>query len=44
METVTVPKDEYLRLKRLEQVDWELVGKFKKGLDEVKAGRITRVR
>ena len=44
METVTIPKEEYLRLKKLEQVDWELVKKIKKGLEDIKAGRIKRVR
>ena len=44
MNTITIPREEYDRLKKLEQVDWELVGKFKKGLDDVKAGRVKRVR
>jgi len=44
METITIPKEEYLRLKKLEQVDWELVGKFKIGLEDIKEGRIKRVR
>jgi hypothetical protein len=44
MDTVTIPKEEYLRLKKLEQVDWELVSQFKKSLDDVKLGRIKKVR
>jgi len=44
METVTIPKAEYERLKGLEKVDWELVGKFKNSLEDLKAGKIKRVR
>lgn len=43
-ETVTIPKEEYKRLKKLEQVDWELVESFKRSLDDVKHGRIRQVR
>ena len=50
MEIVTLPKDEYEkmkmqieRLKELEKVDFELVRQFKKSLEDVKAGRIRRV-
>lgn len=44
MDTVTIPREEYEHLKKLEKVDWELVGKFKRSLDDVKAGRVKRVR
>ena len=44
METVTIPKKEYERLKKLEQADWELVESFKKSLEDVKSGRIRRVK
>ena len=44
MDTVTIPKEEYARLKKLEQVDWELVGKFKRSLEDVKSGKIKRIR
>lgn len=44
METITITKREYQRLKELEQVDWELVGKFKRSLEDVKAGRVRRIR
>ena len=44
METVTIPKEEYERLKKLEKIDWELVENFKRGLDDLKAGRVRRVR
>ena len=44
METVTIPKAEYERLKKLEKVDWELVESFKRSLEDVKEGRIRRVK
>ena len=44
METVTIPKVEYERLKKLEKVDWELVESFRRGLEDLKAGRFKRVR
>ena len=43
-QTVTIPKEEYERLKKLEKVDWELVESFKASLADLKGGRITRVR
>ena len=50
MEMINIPKEEYekmrnelKRLKGLEKVDWRLVGQFKEGLDDLKAGRIKRV-
>ena len=44
METVTISKEEYERLKNLEKVDWELVQSFKMSLEDLKSGRIKRVR
>ena len=44
METVTIPKTEYERLKKLEKVDWELVESFKRSLEDLKQGKIKRVR
>ena len=44
METVTIPKEEYERLKKLESVDWELVESFKRSLEDLKAGRIKCVK
>lgn len=41
METVTIPKKEYLRLKQLEKIDWELVAQFKSSLEDFKNGRFT---
>ncbi|MEK6860461.1 MAG: hypothetical protein AABY07_00680 [Nanoarchaeota archaeon] len=44
METVTIPKEEYDRLKKLEKLDWELVESFKRSLEDLKHGKIKRVR
>jgi len=43
-ELITISKGEYEKLKKLEQVNWELVESFKKSLHDLKEGRITRVR
>ncbi len=43
-ETITIPKEEYERLKKLEKIDWELVQSFKNSLDDLKEGRIRRVK
>ncbi len=40
METVTIPKEEYERLKRGAEVDEELVAKIKKSLEDLKSGRV----
>lgn len=40
METVTVPKEEYERLKKESEVDIELVNKIKKSLEDIKHDRI----
>lgn len=47
---ITLPKDEYERmlnqielLKKIENVDWELVNKFEEGLEDLKLGRVKRV-
>lgn len=44
METVTIPKEEYERLKKLEKIDWELVESFKRSLEDLRAERIKQVR
>ena len=44
METITIPKEEYKRLKKLESVDWEIVESFKRSLEDLRAGRIKRVK
>ena len=43
MDTITIPKTEYERLKKLEKVDWELVESFKRSLEDVKKRRIRRI-
>ena len=43
METVTIPKEEYERLKKLDNVDHELIRQLVTSLEDVKAGRIKRV-
>jgi len=43
METVTIPKEEYKKLKKLEEVDQDLLNQFVSSLEDIKAGRIKRV-
>jgi len=40
METVTIPKKEYEKLKKEAEADTELLIKLVKGLEDIKAGRI----
>lgn len=40
METVTIPKDEYKKLKKEAEVDIALVNKIKSSLEDIKHGRI----
>lgn len=40
METVTIPKAEYDRLKKETEVDMELVHKIKRSLEDIKHGRV----
>ena len=42
-ETVTIPKAEYERLKKLEKVDHELIEQLIDSLEDAKHGRIRRV-
>ena len=42
MKTITIPKEEYKRLKKLEEVDTKLLIKIVKGLEDIKAGRIKK--
>mgnify|MGYP001220977062 CR=1 FL=1 len=41
METVTIPKTEYEDLKKKAELDEELLQSFVRGLEDIKAGRIT---
>ena len=50
METITIPKDEYKRLKdsyrrlkQLEKIDFKLVKQFANSLEDLKQGRFKRV-
>ena len=40
METVTVPKEEYEKLKKESEVDMDLVNKIQRSLEDIKHGRI----
>ena len=40
METLTISKDEYQKLKKESEVDMELVNKIKRSLEDIKHGRI----
>ena len=40
METVTISKEEYGKLKKESAVDFELIEKIKKSLEDIKHGRI----
>ena len=40
MQTVTIPKVEYERLKKEAEVDMELVNKIKRSLEDIKHGRV----
>ena len=47
METITIPKNEYERLKRIEmkvaKLDIHFVEQISRSLEDVKAGRVRRV-
>ncbi len=40
-DTVTIPREEYERLKALEKVEWDVVGEFKEALKDLKEGKFT---
>lgn len=42
-ETITIPKIEYERLKKLEKVDHDLIAQLVESLEDAKCGRIRRV-
>lgn len=44
METVTIPKAEYEKLKAKSQVNWELVEKVKKSLEAAAKGKIREIK
>ncbi len=43
METVTISKKEYSRLKKLEEIDFELIKQFSSSLEDLKKGRFKRL-
>jgi hypothetical protein len=43
MEMVSIPKDEYKRLKKLEQVDFDLIRQFAGSLEDLKQGRFKKL-
>ena len=43
METVTIPKEEYTRLRKLEEIDQELLNQLVSSLEDIKAGRIRKI-
>lgn len=40
METVTISKHEYQKLKKLEKIDMELLSELVQGLNDIKEGRV----
>jgi hypothetical protein len=43
METVTIPKKEYERLKKLEELDLDLIRQFSDSLEDLKHGRFKKL-
>ena len=43
METITNSRSEYERLKKIETLDFELIGQFASSLDDLKKGRFKRL-
>lgn len=43
METVTIPRSEYEHLKRLEELDFELITQFVGSLEDLKKGRFKKL-
>ncbi len=43
METVTIPRAEYERLKKLEELDFDLIRQFSSSLEDLKHGRFKRI-
>lgn len=42
-ETVTITREEYERLKKIEQIDFELVRQFLNSKEDLKTGRFKRL-
>jgi len=43
METITISKEEYLHLKNLEKLDYDLMKQFTHSLEDLKNGRFKRL-
>lgn len=43
METITIPREEYVRLKKLEELDYDLIRQFSSSLDDLRQGRFKRL-
>ncbi|MDP7180278.1 MAG: hypothetical protein QF824_03340 [Candidatus Woesearchaeota archaeon] len=43
METVTIPKGEYEKLKKLEKLDFDLIRQFSSSLTDLRQGRFKRL-
>ena len=42
-EMIQIPKEEYLRLKHLEKLDFDLIRQFKNSLEDLKKGRFKKL-
>ncbi len=42
-DTITIPKSEYERLKKLEKLDYDLIRQFATSLEDLKQGRFKRL-
>ena len=43
MDTVTIPREEYIHLKKLEKIDLDLVRQFTASLSDLKQGKFKRL-
>ena len=43
METVTIPREEYEHLKKLEELDFDLIRQFASSLEDLKQGNFKRI-
>ncbi len=43
METVTIPEEEYKKLKKLEELDFDLIRQFASSLEDLKEGRFKKL-
>jgi len=42
-DTVTIPREEYIHLKELEKIDFNLIRQFANSLEDLKKGRFKRL-